>query len=131
MRWEQIADRMRAIDRHEKMLKEERMGHPLPEDYPDRPYSNYRFMSDVYEDITEERLSQDRHWPLSENLNREHAASHILQLDVQMQKLKELYYLSKSGADLKERLTKLAATCVRALQEVKALNRLPPAEKKY
>ena len=122
---EKQAERDEEIARRDKMLKEERMGHPLPEDYPDPR----RFRSDIFTLIDTERESQDKHYPWPENQHRKNPSSHILHLSVQVRKLEELYYLSRSGHDLEERLVKIAACAVRALQEIPYSYR--GAEKRY
>ena len=75
--------------------------------------------ADVYKLIDEERKSQDAVWRVGRANEEQYrfAAPHILLLEENADKLRKLWYISKKE-EFKDRLVKIAAIAVRALEEV-------------
>jgi len=74
---------------------------------------------EVYAAIDRERTSQDASWRTGRPNEAQYAfaAPHILLLEAQAAKLRDLWYGS-TKEDLRDRLIKTAAITVRALEEV-------------
>lgn len=75
---------------------------------------------EVYNAIDAERESQDKVWRTGRPSEYQYqfAAPHILLLEEGVSKLRPLWYGSKSE-DIRDRLIKLAAVAIRALEEIK------------
>jgi len=76
---------------------------------------------EVYLAIDSERETQDRVWRVGRPNEAQYAfaAPHILLIEEQASKLRQLWYVS-SQEDLRERLIKTGAIVVRALEEIDA-----------
>lgn len=74
---------------------------------------------DIYTAIDAERESQDKLWRTGRPNEAQYqfAAPHILLLEVQAAKLRDIWYVS-TKEDLRDRLIKTAAIAVRALEEI-------------
>lgn len=73
----------------------------------------------VYSLINEERKAQDEIWRRGRANEEQYkfAAPHVLLLEENVDKLRKLWYVSKKE-DMVDRMVKIAAIAVRALEEV-------------
>lgn len=75
---------------------------------------------EVYKAIDAERAAQDKVWRTGrpDEVQYDFAASHILLIGENAEKLRSMWYTSDGDETLKDRLIKIAAITVRALEEV-------------
>jgi hypothetical protein len=78
----------------------------------------------IYYSIDLERASQDTSWRTGRPNEDQYAyaAPHILLLEEQVAKLRSNWYGARDESTLRERLVKVAALAVRALEEIKITN---------
>jgi len=76
--------------------------------------------NDIYKAIDLERVSQDEVWRTGRPNEDQYkfAAPHVLLLEENASKLRSIWYGSKEENDFKDRLIKIAAIAVRALEEI-------------
>ena len=76
--------------------------------------------TDVYRQIDLERTSQDTQWRDGRPVEGQYqyAAPHVLLLEEQVAKLRANWYGAKDESSLMDRLIKIAAIAVRAIEEI-------------
>jgi hypothetical protein len=75
---------------------------------------------DVYTAVDAERIAQDEKWRDGRPVEHQYrySAPHVLLLEEQVAKLRSNWYGVKDESSLRDRLVKIAAIAVRALEEI-------------
>lgn len=75
---------------------------------------------EVFEAINNERIAQDSVWRRGDDMKTQYrfAAPHIILLEEQVSKLRSKWYGERDESSLRERIIKVAAIAIRALEEI-------------
>lgn len=75
---------------------------------------------EAYEAVDKERISQDKVWRTGRWTEEQYtfAAPHILLLEEGVAKLRSIWYGSMKEDNIQDRLVKIAAVAIRALEEI-------------